>query len=182
MQNNLPQLQQRIQQTVLALPAKLGTAAVNWTVDSFQYQAWRGAIPEAWKPRSPKAKRNISRAILISTGNLRRSIRVLNISGGGVTIGSSLPYAAAHNNGFSGTVAVKGFTRNRYAKAKVFNTTTRRGRTVTTVASSHSVTAHTRTLNIPKRQLMPQSENDSPMFKEEMIGVIKQELSQFFNQ
>ena len=181
MQNNLPQLQQRIQQTVLALPAKLGTAAVNWTVDSFQYQAWRGSAPEAWKPRSPKAKRNISRAILISTGNLRRSIRIMSLNGGSVTIGSSLPYAAAHNNGSNGTVAVNGFNRNRYAKAKVFNTTTRRGQTVTTVASSHSVSGHSRNVNMPKRQFMPQSENDSPMFKEALIQVIKQELTQFFN-
>lgn len=182
MQNNLPQLQQRIQQTVLALPAKLGNAAVNWTVDSFQYQAWRGAIPEAWKPRSPKAKRNISRAILISTGNLRRSIRIMSISGGAVTIGSSLPYAELHNNGFSGTVAVRAFNRNRYAKAKVFDVNTRRGKTITTVSNTHSVAAHTRSLNMPRRQFMPQSESDSPMFKEEMIHVIKQELSQFFNQ
>jgi len=180
------QIQNNIRETVMRLPIIVGNAAVNWTVDSFEKQAWRGMIIQPWQARNPKAKRNVGRALLIMSGSLRRSIRILRTTYGSVTFGSDLAYAAAHNNGVNGMVTVNSFSRNKYGKAKAseLNKFTKSGahrtKSVTYISNTSEVRSFSRNMNLPRRQFMPAEDSDSPIFRADMEAVIRKELEPFF--
>lgn len=168
---------------VATLPQVVGNAAVNWAVDSFKVQGWRtrSSIGTAWQAiKASKGKPKNNRNILVRRGDLRRSLRILSLSNDSVSVGSTLRYALIHNQGFSGTVNVKGYTRGVYGKAKVYSTTTRRARTVTTLTGSKDVAGHTKSMNMPKRQYLPMTANDSPQFVKDMGKVIMDEFKTIF--
>jgi phage gpG-like protein len=133
----------------------VANTAVNHFRHSFTAQAW-GLIP--WKNRK---KRDKGRAILVKKGRLKRSIRDIGSSGYKVQVGSDVPYAKAHNEGFKGTVGVKKHNRKKSRKMKVSstslktrNTTSRRTKVNTGISE---VREHSRNMNIPKRQFMGNS-------------------------
>lgn len=180
-------LEAKVKETVLRLPLIVGNAAVNWTLDSFRIQGFRtvSAIGTAWAPRKDLSKKNAGRAVLVKTGRLRRSYRILALGVASVTIGSDLVYAGVHNNGFKGTVAVKGHARNNFAyhkeaTGKLTKTGKARMKTVQTIASTSYVKPHSRKMDIPRRQAMPTDAKDSPVFVKDMEAVIIRELKQFF--
>lgn len=159
---NLNRYERHFKKVLQYAPGMLGNDAVNFFLDNFKRQGWLGNSIEPWRKRSPKAKRNRGRAILVDTGRLRRSIRIIQASGGVVRIGSDVPYAKAHNEGFRGVVNVKAHTRNRYGKFKEGSGKfTKKGKermkSVTRVTGSGQVKAHTRKMNMPKRQFMGNS-------------------------
>lgn len=80
------------------LPRLIGNEMLNFSKDRFKDQAWHDNQREAW----PKRKDSSSRALLIKTGRLRRSIRIVSASKSAVVIGTDVPYAQIHNEG--GTV------------------------------------------------------------------------------
>lgn len=89
------------------LPYQVGVLMVSFTQDRFKYQNWVDTGTTAWKPRSRrkpwsvkgKSPRNEGRGLLIQSGRLRRSIRIIITTADSVTIGTDVPYAAAHNEG-----------------------------------------------------------------------------------
>lgn len=107
MQTNLTIIRQRLQATMSQLPYKVGVLMVAWSKDRFKYQNWIDTYPAAWPGRSRKkpwtnkgkAPNNSGRALLVKTGQLRRSIRIVATTANSVTIGSDLPYARVHNEG-----------------------------------------------------------------------------------
>ncbi|WP_171606459.1 phage virion morphogenesis protein [Limnovirga soli] len=157
------------------LPYKVGVLMVAYSKDRFKYQNWIDTYPEPWKPRSRKkpwkkkgkSPNNSGRAILVKSGRLRRSIRIVNTTSNSVTIGSDVPYAMAHNDGFRGPVTqqVRQFTRINpkrnttgivYRKEGKKSTRIRFGQTSSGISI---VKAHTRTINqnMPRRRFMGQS-------------------------
>lgn len=128
----------RINNSMRVIMLQMGTEAVNFSKDNFRAQGWRDTVLNPWKPRSNKAKRNTGRAILVNSGRLKRSIRLIRIGARSVTIGSDVPYAAAHNDGFKGMVSVPQHTR-------------------TVGDTDISVRAHTRRMNLPQRRFMGRS-------------------------
>lgn len=109
----------RVQMVQDRLPAEVGNLVVNHTLDNFKTESFEG---QAWKAR--KNKKN-TKALLIGSGNLRRSVRVITSTPASVTIGSDVPYAAVHNNGGTINRASRSetFVRNRYksgVKGKMF--------------------------------------------------------------
>lgn len=105
--------QDRISEIFRELPPIIGEEAVNFTIENFDAQGWQGDSFEPWQKRlNPNAwgkKDDTSRAILIKTAKLKRSIRVsyINKDTGDVYIqagAADVPYARAHNEGFSGEV------------------------------------------------------------------------------
>lgn len=76
--------------------------AKNHYVSSFKKGGFTDSSFEAWKPRKSK-KDNEGRAILVKSGDLRRSIidRV-NLNQLKVVFESDLPYSAIHNYGLNG--------------------------------------------------------------------------------
>jgi phage gpG-like protein len=76
--------------------------AKNHYVSSFKKGGFTDESFEAWKPRKSK-KDNTGRAVLVKTGDLRRSIiDKINLNQLKVVFSSDLPYAAIHNNGLMG--------------------------------------------------------------------------------
>lgn len=146
----------------------VATVAVNFFKERFRAQNWADTRTEPWKKRKDnphwarKKERSNNRAILIKTGRLRRSIRKISVTPDLITIGTDVPYAAMHNNGFRGTITqtVKAHNRNRtkfgVTERKQLKTRTRikYGRVPTGATSQ--VRAHTRNIrvNIPRRQFM----------------------------
>ncbi|MGJ1366031.1 phage virion morphogenesis protein [Sphingobacterium spiritivorum] len=134
-------------------PRFVGNIAVNFYKDSFTRQGWiSDSRLERWKKRKYENRKKSRRGILIKSGALRRSIRVLRVGLGYVVVGSPLPYAKIHNEG--GRIrAVQniGSFRRRYRR-------TGRGRQAS--VTSVIVKAHKRRVNtvIPKRQYMGPSE------------------------
>lgn len=134
---------------LLTLPVKVGDTAVLFTKQRFAQKNWIDNRVEYWKPRKKftrwgKTPRNKGRALLVDSGRLRRSIRIMGKTATSVTIGSDVPYATAHNDGFRGEAKqrVSPYTR----KLKKGGTTT--------------VKAHDRTIqqNIPRRRFIGQSQ------------------------
>ena len=145
------------------LPGVLGTVAVNYFKDSFRRQGWRNRSLKAWDKRAnEKNKKNKGRSILVSSGRLRNSIHIIQATPQLIAVGTSVPYAAAHNEGFIGTVTVRAHTRSQTRKVREDYTTRKgnvRSRTFRQdTGKSFQVRAHTRQMNLPQRQFMGDSE------------------------
>ena len=142
------------------LPKLCGGMAVTHFKENFRRQGFLAATVESWAKRNDsswgkKSKKKTERAILVKSGILKRSIRVVQEGTDFVKIGSDVPYAQVHNEGFSGSVSqsVKPFTR----KGK-------------------PVKGYSRTINqkIPKRQFMGYSQS----LENDMEKVITERIHQ----
>ncbi|UFK27503.1 tail protein [Elizabethkingia phage TCUEAP3] len=143
-------------QTFRDLPAIIGEEVVNYTLKNFEDQGWNGDSFEAWQKRkNPNAwgkKDDPGRALLVKTGKLKRSIRIISIQADKVIVGaggSDIPYAKAHNEGFEGTI-------NQKVKEHL-----RRGKNIKTI----KVKAFKRTIHqqIPKRKFIGSAEESSQL-------------------
>lgn len=138
---------QALAKALRALPRIVGNIAVNFYKDRFSRQGWQDERFEPWTKRKREDRR--ARAILVKTGRLRRSIRIVSQTHNSVTVGTSVPYAQIHNEG--GTIkanqSVKSHTRKGHKRKKDEKLIT---------VKSHPVKAHSRTISttIPKRQFM----------------------------
>lgn len=149
------------------IPDALATVCVNYFKDSFRRQGWRDRGLKAWTKR--KGNRDSGRGILIKRGHLRNSIRKFIASWKRVEVGTDLPYAEAHNEGFSGTVSIRQHTRRQFKKERtkvgrgVYNVKTRQELTRTktqkvATGTTFTVRAHTRKVDLPQRQFIGDSE------------------------
>jgi phage gpG-like protein len=104
----------RIQNVQSKLPEIIGNEVINHALDNFKDESFNG---QKWKKRKNKKD---TRKLLIQTGDLRRSLRIISSSPTSVTVGSSLIYAAVHNNGGEINRAARSetFVRNRYKTGK----------------------------------------------------------------
>lgn len=91
----------RIEKGIQSMVTVLGNDMLNHFVESFRNQGFEDSTVEKWKPRK-RAERGRSRAILVKTGDLRRSLRKVKVTRDSVTIASDKPYAEIHNNGLYG--------------------------------------------------------------------------------
>lgn len=142
------------------LPGKAATIAVNFFKERFIAQNWVDTNTRPWKQRKQARRRNRrQRAILTKTGRLRRSIRKITVTEVYALIGTDVPYAQAHNEGFSGTVTVQQHQRTKTKKEKS-NYRTRSGdirsrtRKVKDTGNTSTVKTHTRKMRIPQRKFM----------------------------
>jgi len=145
------------------LPDVLGTVALNFFVDSFRRQGWRDKGLTKWK--RPEGKVG---AVLVKRGHLRNSLRKLIATWQRTEVGTKLPYAAAHNEGFEGTVNVKAHTRRKYQR------TTGKRKEAT---SSYGVRAHTRKMSLKQRQFL----GDSEMLDRKIDHVIAKAVDTIFD-
>ncbi|MEY3119353.1 MAG: hypothetical protein RIT30_1286 [Bacteroidota bacterium] len=101
-----------LKQAIKSVPKVMGTASENFFKDNFKRQGFSGE--SAWIKRKDSdflTKKKRESGILIKTGSLRRSIRIIEKTANGVRVGSTLPYAEIHNNG--GTIIQKPTWRQR---------------------------------------------------------------------
>ncbi len=155
-----------IDKAVKVMPRRMGLVAVKFSKDRFVQQAWVDHTTQTWPKRrtSRGSKQRDRGAILVDTGRLKRSIRVISTSSTRVLIGTDVPYAQAHNDGFKGTVKVKQHTRRTFEKNKrgtgVFSVRTRKERTKTVKEETGqliTVGAHSRRINLPERKFIGNS-------------------------
>lgn len=158
----------RVQAIQQKLPDIIGTEAINSATDNFRDESFFG---EKWKPR--KDKRN-KRKLLIKSGTLHRSPRVIKSQPGLVIVGSDVPYAAIHNNGgaINRTARSETFVRNRYrtgAKGKMFGGmgAFRKG---TTSGQGHTYKSYV--INMPQRQFI----GAHPQLLNRLKRIIQQEV------
>ncbi len=162
----IEELERRFKSVAGTLPILVGNEVVNFALDNFKKQGFLGASFQSWNARKnpnawgQKPKRN-GRALLVDSGRLRGSIRVLRTSWDAVVVGSDVPYAKAHNEGLRvGQIqSVKEFERK--VKGKV-----------------QTVRAFTRHINqdIPQRQFL----GDSPYLRERLQRIIGTEILKAF--
>ncbi len=166
------QIKQKLAQTLRDLPAILGEEAVNFSLQSFEQEAWSGFSQEVWAKRKNPTKwgkkDDAGRAVLVKTGRGKRSIRVGRIMENKAFIvagGAEAPYMRAHNFGFRGQVVqqVQPFTRKMQD------------------GSTQNVKAFTRTINqnLPKRMFIG-GQKQSPYLKARLKRVAVQELRYVF--
>ena len=105
---NLKQLENKWKQGLRASVTVIGNEAKNFFVENFRKQGFDDKSVKHWQPRKTetdrKSRNKGARAILVKSGDLRRSIKrhPANLSNLSIMISSDLPYAKIHNEGLEG--------------------------------------------------------------------------------
>jgi len=166
----IQELERRFRSVIVRLPVLAGNEVVNFALDNFKRQGFWGDTLQPWRPRKNpnkwgQAPKRNSRSILVDTGRLKRSIRMVSHNLEEVVIGSDVPYAKAHNDGLRQveTQNVKEHTR-KITKVGIVKTVSRKKKTNIEFGrkqtGSTTVAAHTRKINqnIPARKFLGQSQ------------------------
>lgn len=132
-----------------AYPRFVGNMAVNFYKDSFKRQGFiENSSVKRWDKRKNDSKGK-GRAILVKTGRLRRSIRIIRSGMGYVVVGTDVPYAKIHNEGgvIRTTQSVGSYNRKAHKR-------TWKGKRQN--VSAATISAHKRRVNteIPQRQFI----------------------------
>ncbi len=157
---------------------------IAFTKDRFKYENWIDRYPEPWQRRSRKKtwgkkKNDTGRALLVKSGRLRRSVRIISTTANSVTIGSDVPYARAHNDGFKKEVLqeVSSYKR-KITRGKMLKSGKRSTKTKETTGYTH-VKFHIRAIkqNIPRRRFM----GESKYLNMQISRMITAEVNKIFN-
>ena len=133
----------RVSKAIAALPRRAATLAVNFSKQRFRDQNWVDNTTQPWAKRKQgwvkESRKRQGRAVLVDTGRLRRSIRTVHVDNDSATIGTDVPYARVHNDGFRGRITQNVRTHTRTVRKKAVR-----------------VKAHERTrrVNIPRRRFI----------------------------
>jgi phage gpG-like protein len=151
-----------------------GNITLRFIDGNFRAGGYQGATFKRWKKSKSKG------TTLVNTGALRAGTYYTS-QPGQATIINNIAYAKVHNEGFKGTVTVKAHTRNKYTKAKVgtgkfTKTGKERTQTLTHKSGQHGVKSHIRKVDIPQRQFMPITSNDSPVLNRAIEREISKDL------
>jgi phage gpG-like protein len=100
---NFKGIEKKARTTLENAMVEIGNAAKSFFVENFRKQGFDDKSVTKWKPRK-KDDKIAGRAILVKTGDLRRSIirNPANRAALSVKISTDLVYAARHNNGLKG--------------------------------------------------------------------------------
>lgn len=166
------QFQQRIESVQQRLAEPIANEVINATLDNFEKQSYEG---KAWKKR--QSKKDQSRQLLVKSGRLRRSFRMLASSPNSVTVGSDVPYAATHNYGETinhpgrtGPLAFKTYSRGKHKGKTLF------ARNDARATFARISTSGPYDIRMPRRQFLGITKNLTSKIKD----VIKQEFKQEF--
>ena len=94
--NKIREQQRKVVREVRNFITIMGVEAVNHYKKSFRDGGFTDRTLRTWPQRKGG---NDGRAVLVKSGDLRRSIKVKRKTLKSVTIGSDLPYAPVHNDG-----------------------------------------------------------------------------------
>lgn len=155
--------QARVQTAIARVPNILANDTVNYALKSFNNESYDGA---PWPARKDK---NNTRKLLVKTGKLKRSIRVINVRTNGFNVGSDVVYASVHNYGgsISKQASSETFVRNRKLKGKG------KGRFARGTTPGKGFTRGAFTYNMPKRQFL----GASPVLAKRLIALAKLEIT-----
>ena len=93
--------QRGLQRELKKFTTVMGTEAVKFFKDSFRNEGFTDTALEKWPKRKREDRNRKKRGILVKTGTLKRSVRVVSKTFNSVTIGSKTPgdYGEVHNEG-----------------------------------------------------------------------------------
>ena len=168
----IQQIRAAVAATLKQLPTIAGVEAVNHFKNSFRNEGFTDSNLVKWQKRK---KEDAGRGILTKTGRLRRSIKILRKTDTMVQVGvnlSEVPYAKVHNEGFKGTVDVKGHVK-RNRRYDVFNVRRRR----LAASGINIVGATKRKMNMPKRQFIGNSRKLNEAITQKTASALKKALS-----
>lgn len=95
---NIDEIKKNWETNKKSISRKIGTIAVNHFKNSFRTGGFTDNSLSKWRPR--KNNFEPSRAVLVKSGDLRRSIRIKSNNGNRVVIGTTgVNYARVHNEG-----------------------------------------------------------------------------------
>ncbi len=171
-------LRERLVPVLSELPRIIGNAGVNYTLEAFEKQAWEN-VP--WQQR--KDKKN-TRALLIKSGRLKRSVRVIRTTENSIIWGTDVPYAQVHNDGLAISRAARSetFVRPRYErgpKSKLFGGKGAFRKMTADERSAGPAKGQTYKASngvMPRRRFM----GDTPELRQYLMRVTKEELSKIF--
>lgn len=143
----------------LEVARMLESEALQFVDGNFRNQGWEG-VP--WK----KSKGTV----LVKTGRLRRGFQSF-VSPGEARIVNDVPYARIHNEGLTGTSAVRQHTRAKSVKA---------GKGLRKISSMVNVAAHQRTYNMPVRQFAPVPGFESDTLRQSVKDRLSKYLENLF--
>ena len=194
-------MEQKARKALENAVVEVGNTAKNFFVENFRKQGFDDKTVEKWKKREKKERKGrgskksaaelgtvrsvkAGRAILVQTGDLRRSIiRVPNRSALNVKIQTDLPYAKIHNEG--GIINKSGFTGVMYYREVSTNLATRRtqkrfasttGKKATRATHAMEINVGAHTIKMPKRQFI----GDSYNLNEKVKAVLIKRLDKVF--
>lgn len=130
-----------VSEAIRGIPQVVATEAVNFSKERFVAQNWVDFNTQPWAKRKRRrgGKQRNRGAVLVSSGRLKRSIRKILVTTDMVVIGSDVPYAQIHNDGFRGCETVKAHKRKDKSGRK------------------KDVRSHTRNMNMPRRRFLGES-------------------------
>ena len=154
-----------IDECLRGIPQIVATEAVNFSKERFVQQNWVDTNTEPWRKRRTRrgSKARSRGAILVSRGRLKRSVRKILVTSDVVVIGSDVPYAQIHNDGFRGRETVKAHKRKKWQNVRV-NYKTKSGKNRSKIekraikGSAYEVKSFTRIMNMPRRRFIGQSD------------------------
>jgi phage gpG-like protein len=159
----------------------IGNEAKNFFVNSWRLQGFDDRSVQKWTPRKKQDKKRAGRAILVDSGDLRRSIirEPVNKSQLSVKISTDLVYARVHNEGGiinkSASSSIlhfrdvmtnieTGAVTRRFAKNR------QTGRRYLRATSAMKVDIGAHSINMPKRQFMGDSYKLNELCKKIIIS------------
>ena len=160
------QMEAKLQSTLATLPAMAGAIVVEHSDQAFVQQGWTDRTLEPWTPRQSEDAKSQGRAILVLTGRLRSSIRVVSTTHDSVTIGTNVPYAKVHNEGFEGAVNISGHVRIKPITGQKGSFTVKQTK----------VAAHTKNMRITQRRFLgnsyEQTEKIKKLFTKQIMAAL----------
>lgn len=150
----------------------MGVESNKHFVKSFRNQGFTDTTLEKWKPRKrTERSRSGSRAILVKSGNLRRSVRWRKYGKNAVINYSNLPYAKVHNEGGvinkQSRIAILSFNRDGFFA----KTRTKKQRAGITYQQKTTISAHS--IRMPKRQFVGYSKVMNGIIVKKINKIIK---------
>jgi phage gpG-like protein len=196
---NLKQAEQKARKALEAAIVDVGNTAKVFFVESFRKQGWDDKSVQKWKKRQVSERKGrgskksaaelgtvrsvkAGRAILVKTGDLRRSIKrnPANRAALSIKISTDLPYAKVHNDGetinVSGRKGSGTITRSIRGNAGFKDGKFTRGRAKKVTFQGKEYTTGAYSINMPKRQFM----GDSYNLNEKVKAVIVKRLDNIF--
>ena len=187
---NLKQAEQKARKALEAAIVDVGNTAKVFFVESFRKQGFDDKNVQKWKPRkrttyktkSGKVVDDTTRATLVKSGDLRRSIirNPANRAALSIKISTDLVYAKVHNDGetinVSGRKGSGTITRSIRGNAGFKDGKFTRGRAKKVTFQGKEFTTGAYSIDMPKRQFM----GDSYNLNEKVKAVIVKRLDKVF--
>jgi hypothetical protein len=196
---NLKQAEQKARKALEAAIVDVGNTAKVFFVESFRKQGFDDQSVQKWKKRQVSERKGrgskksaaelgtvrsvkAGRAILVKTGDLRRSIKrnPANRAALSIKISTDLPYAKVHNDGetinVSGRKGSGTITRSIRGSAGFKDGKFTRGRAKKVTFQGKEYTTGAYSIKMPKRQFM----GDSYNLNKKVKAVIVKRLDKVF--